>query len=243
MMNPDQQLPPQQPQSIPQPQAPYQPMQPNLGQAAPQPVALQPNPSSYAPGPSPTNEHNPYEFFLKSEQTKSSGGGLKDSFIKKLLVIVGGLIVLCIIGVIVAQLLSPKENSRDLYITLAQEQQEIIRVASQGTQATSETTRGFAITTQLSIGSDQTALTKYLANRNIKISTKTLVLKQSPATDTLLTNARATNTFDSALTKTLTTDLAAYMADLQKTYKVSSNPEAKKILNDCYTHAATLLKQ
>ena len=91
--------------------------------------------------------------------------------------------------------------------------------------------------------SAQTQVLNYLSARGTKLSTKVLALDQSSASDTELANAATANDFDSAITQNLTLQLENYESLLQTTYKQSTGPNAKALLQSEYNGAALLLEQ
>jgi hypothetical protein len=157
--------------------------------------------------------------------------------------VVGGAIVLMIVAAVVLNALVPNKSSVAELTTIAEEQQELIRVATLGAnQATGQDTKNFATTVQLGITSSQNDVLSYLASHGHKLTTKQLTLKRDAATDQLLTAATATSTFDTALSHNLIDQLHTYQTSLQNTYKTAGNAAAKTLLQKNYS-AATLLLQ
>jgi hypothetical protein len=187
--------------------------------------------------------HNPYEFMItpKDKPKASLFKGAKSSASRLLLIVLGAGLVVVILAIVISALL-PKNSSVQSLTAIAQEQQEIMRVASQGErQATSETTKGIAYTVDLSIGTSQTKLLNYLSTRNTKLSTKQLDLKKDANTDTMLEAAQASSSYDSALKKQLAEQLKTYLTDVQQTYKSASNAQLKQILDSSYSAGKVLL--
>ena len=212
--------------------------------------APQPNPMggyAVAPPPTPTSGqgnggHNPYEFIINPAATH--GKTSNSSVLKRALTIVGVLIVLTIIGAVVANFLIPKDNTGSHMIAVAQEQQEIVRVADQVARtATSSQLKNFAITTQMSVDSNRLATLQYMANRKIKADDKTLALKQNTETDKRLKAAQSTNTFDSIAAQTLNTQLVTYQANLKKAYDAVTGKKARALLQTSYDAASALVTQ
>lgn len=135
-----------------------------------------------------------------------------------------------IVGIVVSSLL-PKGTSSENLLGIAQQQQEIVRIATLcEQQATSEATKGFCYTTELSVNSSQSKLTSYMTSKGIKVDVKQLALKKDPATDKTLEAAKATSTFDSALQKVLTVELESYLSDVQTAYKSTKSQKLKEVL-------------
>jgi hypothetical protein len=217
------------------------PNEPNYGQLPASPPA-QP---MYPPAPQPTpTPANPYDFIVnppaQPKQT-SLGGGNKAL---RLLIGIGGIAVVLIVAAVVLTSVFAKGESPESLTSIVQQQQEIVRIATLGEQqSTSDTTKNLAYNIDLSVSTSQSQLVSYLAARGTKLDEKQLVLKQDAKTDTLLANAKATSTYDSALNKVLVAQLQAYLSDLQKAFDTTSSLELKKILKQNYQAGKTLLAQ
>lgn len=221
---------PAQPQMPPQPVVSAPQVSPNqYGVVAP----LQPMPQPVAPA------QNPYEFILGNQAPKRSllGGSL----LQRVLVIVGGLVVLTIIGAVALSLFAPKSSAQTTFVGLVQEQQEIIRVTTDMMQyASSSDLKNAATTTNLSVTSDQKQFTTYLTANKVKLTQKELALKTDPANTKLLANAKATSTYDTTATKLLQSVLASYQTDL-KTARLSIKGVKSGALLDKATSTDVLL--
>jgi hypothetical protein len=254
-MNPSQ-MPHGGPQPQPQPIAP-QPFRPHeaiapLPQSQPLQPAIQPadNGQYYVvPPPAPSQHssgHNPYEFIVAPNSGHQPGATLfgGNKFLQQIGLLVGGTVAVIVVGVILASVLVPNKSSTAALTTIAQKQQEIIRVATLGVnQATSQSAKNLAINTQLGVGSSQTDTLAYLAAHGAKINPKVLVLGHSSQTDQTLASAKETSTFDSALEQVLMTQLTSYQNSLRAAYKAAASKTAKTLLQKDYTSASLLLEQ
>ena len=237
------------------------PNEPNFGQLPPTPPPQQPivpqqnlagqygvvSPQYPAAATPPNNGHNPYEFIIapptKAKHFGLNFGASQNSAFKRLLVVAGAAILILILGAIITSFL-PKSSSIQNLTAIAQEQQELMRVAAQGeTQAASETARGLAYTVDLSIGTSQTQILNYLTKHKTKLSTKELSLKQNKNTDATLTAALANSTYDSTFDTVIAGQLRTYLSDLRKAYNATNKTDLKQILNKSYTSGALLLNQ
>ncbi len=210
-----------------------------------EPHHIQPDLSPQATIAGPDNDSsNPYEFILNPEaQTKKSAPG-GDSNLKRGLMIISFLVVLTIIGWAVATLLMPKDTSGQQMIAVAQEQQELVRVASAVAKGTNSTEiESFATTVQMTVDTNRQATMQYLAKRDIKTDAKILALKQDSTTDKNLETARATNSFDRIATQTLKEQLAAYQTNLKKAYATTTGKNAQALLQASYDTASALIAQ
>ncbi|MBL8121637.1 DUF3824 domain-containing protein [Candidatus Saccharibacteria bacterium] len=213
--------------------------------AAPQPgqpyfgtPVQQPTPAPYNPG-----GNTPYDFIFDGQpQPKKPLFGKGNA--KQLLMLVGGIGTLLVVVIfIVMQVMGGSEPMQNV-TAIAQQQQELIRVAAQGEHlARAETTKNLAYNVDLSISTSQSQILAYLSKHKVKLKDKELALKKDAATDQLLTNARATSTFDSTFQKVLADQLDTYLNDLQKEYKATKSASLKQILSTCFDAAKTLSNQ
>ena len=213
------------------------PNEPNYGQLPPAPQPSQP---PYAPQPSvpaappaalPNSPQNPYDFIVNpgTIPKKSTLGSANKAV--KLLLIVGGVGVLLIVVGLVTTSLLPKGTSSGNLLGIAQQQQEIVRIAVLcEQQAANEATKGFCYTTELSVNSSQSKLVSYMTDQGTKVDVKLLALKKDPATDKILDAAKASSTFDSTLKKVLVAELETYLSDVQDVYKSTKNQKLKEVL-------------
>lgn len=226
-------------------------MSPTYTPQPPQPATSQTSYDSYGPTPptphpagSSNGGHNPYEFiFSEKHEAKQSlfGGG---SMLKRVLFIVGGLVVLGVLATVVVSLLSPKDTSYAQLTTILQQQQEIVRVAelSQKSASTSDL-KNLSINVSLSVGADKNSLQTYLTTRKVKITDTILAAKQDSKTDTLLANAKSANTFDATAAQTLQSLLVTYRADLNTTYQSVKGTNARAELKTSYQNADLLIAE
>lgn len=223
------------------------PNEPNYGQLPPQPqVSPQTVPAQPLVTPAtPNAPGSPYEFILSPQQapTKkmSLGGGNKA--LKLLSLIGGAAIVLILISVVLVSVLTKGESPQGL-TGIVQQQQELVRIARLGEQqSTSETTKNLAYNIDLSVGTSQAQLLSYLAKHGTKLTEKELALAEDPKTDTLLTNAKATSTYDSAIQKVYASQLQAYISELERSFNGAKSSTLKQTLKANYTAGKTLLDQ
>lgn len=232
-----------------QPNDPYrQPHVPAPGPYGPAPAQPQQN---YDTLPAPNYSgrpggHNPYEFIVNANtpQLGAVATVKNDNFLKKMIAVILGVILLFVIGGTLATKLIPSSDIAPQLINLVQEQQEIIRVAKLGTDNANElSVRSLAFNAQLGVTSSQSDLMTYMGSIGTKVGKKQLGLKQDSKTDELLTNAKATSTYDSAFSGVMKTQLTAYQADVQAAYKAATGKKAKEVLAKNYDAATLLLQQ
>ncbi len=167
------------------------------------------------------------------------GGGT----LGRLALVLGGLLVLIIIVVVVKGLLAPK-TSYAPFITIAQDQQELIHLSTNATQqqGLSTTSQNFAITAQLSLTSAESQLLTYLKNNGQKVSTKVLGQKVSASLDSQLTTAAGDSTYDATFQQIMQSQLTVYSQAMKQAYN-GAGPRGKALLNADYNGAQLLLKQ
>lgn len=226
------QTPAQSQPSAPQPAPPggyYQPAAPDAPATA-QPVA--------------NGQSNPYEFIFAEKPIEKKGFFDGASLLKRILVIIGGLAVLTIIVVLATSLFSSKDTINSRLFTIAQEQQEIIRVAGVGSaKVTGTDARNFALNTELSLTTDQSATLTYIKAHKGKVDEKLLGAKADADTDKTLETAATNNTYDATLVQTLHSQLVTYRTNLNTTYQQISGKNARALLADSYKAADLLIAE
>ena len=126
---------------------------------------------------------------------------------------------------------------------LAQQQQEIIRVAGLGLAQPTATldTKNFAITAQVSMQSDQKAVLGIIAKNGTKLGPKNLGLKTNANTDAQLKTAAQNGVFDKTFVQILDSQLTTYSTALQDLYKSSKKATDRQFLQSSYKSAQLLL--
>lgn len=191
-------------------------------------------------------DQNPYDFIMNPQAPqkpkKSLFGG--NSFITKLVLIIGSVIVFMITTAVILNITtSDKIDTGDLQ-TLAQTQQEVIRVATNGmTNSRNQDNRNLATSVAMSVGTQQQQLISYLETQGIKVSAKDLALKEDAARTTQLTNAQQTSTYDVVFPQVMQTLLNDYAKELQTIYNGMSNQNARNLLKTDYDQTQLLLQQ
>ena len=168
-----------------------------------------------------------------------SGGG----FLKRIWLVLAGLIVLAIIAAVALSALAPKSNTASL-VSIAERQQEIVRVSTAAIQLTTNPdAQNFVANVQASITSSQNQVLAYLAAHKVKPKTATLAIDHSTQTDTTLATAATANDYDGAVTQNLSGQLQTYEQLLQSTYKQTTDPQVRVLLQADFNGASLLLKQ
>ncbi len=203
-------------------------------------------PPVHPPAPQPgTPGHDPYDFILNPQRPAKPPVRLLptgNSTLQRVAIAGGGLVVLIILFAIVASILGNSGKSGTTGITtVAQEQTELARIATDGVlNATSPTAQNLASTVQVTMTSAQAQTVAYLTSTGHKLSTKTLALKQSATTDTTLQNAKAASTYDAAFTTIIQSELTSYETSLRTAFVAKPGPKGQALLQSQF-NAAKLL--
>ncbi len=148
-----------------------------------------------------------------------------------------------IFGLMFISLLSSAgQGQTQALIGLAQDQTELLRVATIGVEKRSSTnTKNFATTAKLSLQTAQNETLATLKASGHKLSAKDLALKKDVATDTQLEEAANNNNFDAVFIKTMQDSLQTYAARLQTMYKTSKSAAEKQLLQNDFNSVSRLL--
>lgn len=199
---------------------------------------MEPQPGTTAPGT--TN----YDFILNPDQQKKGAGFgfIKDPFIAKIIFLVGGAVVLMVaIGLIVSFAFGGKTNT-ETFVALTQREEEIVRVSALGDDAVSQRIKNAAISTQVSIRSQQNELLAYLKTHGRSVAPDELVLTKNASTDNKLKLAKQTSTFDTTYTDVMREQLTAYANELKTAYDNESGSTQRQLLSAQYKDVQLLLK-
>ena len=207
---------------------------------------------SYAPAATPNQDQavpdQPYAFITnapaapkQSPLAKLTGGS---SPIRRVLLVLGCIIVLFIILSIVKNLVSSGPDFTPL-VGIAQEQQELIHLATNAALQSdlSTSNQNFVATMQLSMTTSQTKTIKYLLINHKKVSPKVLNLKISSTIDSQLTAAAAATTYNETFQSVAQAQLATYANALKQAYQLDKGKNGRALLLNCYQQAQLLQTQ
>ena len=215
-----------------------------------QPVAPLPPPmpaSGQPPIPhNPGAPDDPYRFIMEPPKPAKGPrvpGISSNPFLMKIVFLVGGAVILLfIVAFVVNIFFGNKTNIQDI-VNIAATEQEIIRVSGKGVNASDQSVKNAAITTQATLTTQQQEWITFLAKHGRKATPKELALKKSTAADTRLTQAQATSTFDLAFTQVMRAQLQSYGSELKTAYTNATNTQEKTLLEKDFKAAALLLEQ
>lgn len=189
-------------------------------------------------------QRNPYDFITQPPSPKK--GGLLGSSGKKqrIIIVVVIVLILSLLAAVVIALLGQSGNQLKAdYLSLAQQQAEIIRISDIGvSKASRSDAKNLAVNTKLSLLSEQTAILGLAKKAGANTDSKILGLGKDAKTDAALTAAAQTNQFDAEFTKLLQVKLKEYQKSLQKIYDASESQADRDTLSKSYKNTETLIK-
>ncbi len=199
-----------------------------------------------APQAPPPVGKDPYHFIMNPPTAAKKGKlPLPPTSSKRgriLVVAALALVAVIVISIMFSVFNSLSQESTNELIELAQRQQEIMRIADLGTKkARTQEAQSLAVTTKLTISSDQQQILTRLNKSKVKVKPSELNLRASSKTDALLTQAEQNNKFDDAFTETIQTQLKSYKQALKKAYDGNSSKSARSMLTTQYNNADKLL--
>ncbi len=218
-------------------------MQPNENPTNNQPVVSQPQPGV----------NSDYNFILNPEKPKKSiiKPTSNNPMINRVVVVVGGLIILFILFLVIKGLISKPAVNTAAFNQVLQDQALIIQVLGQDMQGLgnvssviSTNNKNFQATAILSISSDQSLTINYLKKNGVVVkSANLLVVGSDTVISGNLKNALSSNNFNSTFTSTMEGELNTYKQDLSIAYSKTNGAKGKNLLNNSYKNASLLIKQ
>lgn len=193
----------------------------------------------------PPRPQNPYGFIMEApRKPKRSLLPKGSSLMSRVLIAVGGLIVLLIAFSVFTSILSSGSKGNTQALTnLVAEQQEIVRITELSVLgATDPGTVAYAQTAKLTVQSQQVKLIGYLTRNKVKLTPKLLAANKNTKADDALTAAKAANRFDAVAKDMLVTSLTNYASNLKTSYDNSNNNTTKQLLSSSYESVQVLLK-
>ena len=186
---------------------------------------------------------NQYDFItdpvVRKKKSLLPSGGFNMS--KKMMIVLGVtgfLIVATLIALVYSQLTGGPTNA-DQLIVVAQQQNELIRISEVAIkEATGTQAKNLAMTTKLSLRSDQTSLLAALKAQKVKVG----ALKTAdPETDKMLTEATQNNRFDEVYLEHIQKELVDYQKKLETAYKTTEGTKLKATMKTQYENASIII--
>lgn len=205
-------------------------------------MLMQPqSPAPQTPG------NNPYDFIMGSPAGPPQKGvkGLDGNKRGRIILVAIVTVVVLIIGIVIMGIIKGSgDKTVPGLISIAQQQTEIARIAAIGAQkARSTDTKNFAMTTQVSLESDQLTTVALIKANKGKADTVILAGGKNTKTDALLTQAEQANKFDEVFKQKIQADLVAYQKLVKTTYDTAEGKKTKQALSVVYKHASLLLPE
>lgn len=189
-----------------------------------------------------------YDFILNPQKPRKAGfslGGASSS--KRFIVAGGGFFLLLIFFLILKSLLSSGSINQSAYLSVLQDQQEILRILTTDLQNQSaninSSNQAFSQTTILSMNSYQASIISYLKTNGITVTPTSLAGKQSSLIDGQLTSAVSATNFNSIFQNIMSQQLLTYNSDLTKAYSSTTGPIGKNILQSQYKGTQLLIRE
>jgi hypothetical protein len=190
---------------------------------------------------------NSYDFIMNPQQPpkpKKIGLGGNSHFGLTIAFILGGAVLFMVVLAVIINIFSGGTSNKTSLISLAQTQNELIRVAGQGTKsAVQQTTKNLSVTVQYSVSTQQKQTLAYLANHGTAVGSKDLTLKQNASTDQQFATAKVTSTFDSVFTQIMQDGLTSYAGNLKQLYNTTTNTTVKELTSTYYEQTQLLISQ
>jgi hypothetical protein len=193
----------------------------------------------------PTEQQRPDFDFIVNPTPPPKRNLFTDASLPKRIAFIGGsLVILFVLFSIIKGVVSGPSDV-DLYVSVAQEQQQIIHIASQAStqQGLSSSSLNSALTTAASITTDQSATLTYMQKNGKKVNVKTLAKGVSASIDEQFTASAAAGTYDQTYKSVMEQQLQAYARHLQQVYKQTGGAKGHALLTSNYKSAQLLEKQ
>lgn len=200
----------------------------------------------------PSKTGSEYDFFLNPEKSPkvSRLHGLNDgnkSFGSRILTLVGAAAVTVIILYVIFSIVTGGSGNKPKLIIVAQDQNELIRVATLtttiGQNQSAQSTQNFAQSAILSLTTEQQQLLDFMATHGGQPNAGQLAATKDTSSDTTLNNAVQASNFDPAFVGIMQNQLKNYRADLRNAFQTAHNDTEKQLLSDDFGGASLLLQQ
>jgi len=209
-----------------------------------QPDNQQPQTPPTTISPSGQSGGSDYDFITnasKSPQKSNMFNG--KNTLQRVAVVVGLLVIVLIVFSIGRSLLGGKSNTPQ-FLSVAQNQQQIIELSNNALQVSGLTleNRNFAVTTKVSVASDQKLILNYLKNKKFKTNDQLLNKTIDAKASKKLADSIANNTYNDTFKTIMQEKLQLYQDSLVSAYQSSKTANTKKVLEDISSSADILQK-
>lgn len=206
-----------------------------------------------ANSPSPTpppilspQNNDPFAFMMDNKPAGKKpvwGGFNKSSLRQRIMIVVGGVVILIILVSVGLSWLNRSRSAglNDLVAT-AKKQSEIIRIAALGEKSSHDSRLvNLAITTRLSLVSQQTQLLVLIKARGSKLNSSSLAAIKNKSLEDSLASAAKNNSFDQNFETTLKDELGQYQTLLSTAFKLNSGPKTRAALQLAFKSSSDLI--
>jgi hypothetical protein len=195
-------------------------------------------------GPNPDN----YDFIVNYGKHRHPNQlfSINNSSLKTRLMVAGagGIFLIIIIWILVALITSSGGTATTPLVSITQQQNEMARVSLAASQvATEQPTQNFAITTELSLLTEQQAFINFLHGLGSSPSSSVLQATRNSGTDSTLLTAKNNGTYDQTYLTIAKSELTTYEHSLQQAYPKTSSMTERQLLSTAYNQAQLLLQQ
>jgi flagellar basal body-associated protein FliL len=153
-----------------------------------------------------------------------------------------GIIGVLLIIILASSLFGGSSSGTEQVVTIARQQNEIIRIAEQGNKkAGSLQTKKLAAITKSTVTTDQKNTLAYLEKQKKKLKDKDLRLFQDKEVDTDLANAERNGRFDEVFSRIILEKLTEYKSTMQTAYE-NVGPNGKELLDRQFKSVDLILK-
>jgi hypothetical protein len=191
------------------------------------------------------NQGSPYDFIMNPQQAPKKKFSLgSGNLVMTIALIVGGAFLFMIILAVLLNAFTPKKVSTGDLINMTQVQNELMRVADQGSRGgTQQVTKNLGVTIQYTMQTQQKKTLTFLAENGTEVGEKDLKLKQNASTDQQLTSAKTTSTFDLVFADIIEGELTTYSNDLKQLYNRAASQKEKDLMSGFYEQTQLLISQ
>jgi hypothetical protein len=195
-------------------------------------------------GPQPP-QGNPYEFILNPEKNKPKRrlglGSGKNRLVMLLIFIVSGVVIFMILVTVLLNAFAPEKIGKAEFMSLAQTQNELIRISGQASGvARQQVTKNLATTIQYTMKTQQNKVVSAIGE---KVGRKELSLKQKATSDQQLASAKQTSTYDKTFTKLIGTELTSYANEVRTLFDKAATDKDRDLMSDFYAQTQLLIAQ
>ncbi len=186
---------------------------------------------------------NQYDFIVNANNKHSTSWLVAAPLKTRITVVsVGGLVLLLIIWIGIALLTASSGGSAQNFTVLTQEQAELVRISQEpANDHTLGPIQDFAVTTEVSLASDQQAFLTYLQATGTTLSSQVLAARHNTQSDSQLAAAKQAGTYGQTYTSITQGELNSYAAGLRQAFSATSNVHERQLIDNAYRHAELLI--